>query len=65
MISSRSSFGTRKHRKLPFHKRVPVSEAAKQAVLDAVLELKPRRVRHTEWFASVIALMQAQKRGRR
>ena len=53
MMAGGGNLSHAKHRMLPFHKRAPVSGAAKRAVLQAVARAKPARVSTTEWFATV------------
>lgn len=56
MISGSRGVGTRKHRKLRYHKRVPVSLAAKEAVRVASIPMK--RLILTEWYASLRELFE-------
>lgn len=58
MIASRGSMSPKKHRTVKFHKREPVSLAAKLAVaLYVNANQRPRRA--TEWYPSVSALMKS------
>jgi len=53
VIAGRGSLGFRKHRQARVHKRVPVSDTTKRAVLKTLSDLRPPHLTTTEWFSTV------------